>query len=87
MNDLALQLEGYRLTTAEILYYLPDHPVLIQSFVGQFNDLTPQYPKLNEFLDYWRGNIDAAIHSVAVMSREKIGPAKTRPVRQEQVLH
>ena len=87
MNDLALQLEGYRLTTAEILYYMPDHPVLIQSFVWQFNDFAPQYPKLHEFLDYWRGNIDAAIHSVAVMSREKIGPAKTRPVRQEQVLH
>lgn len=87
MNDLALQLEGYRLTTAEILYYMPDHPVLIQSFVWQFNDFAPQYPKLHEFLNYWRGNIDAAIHSVAVMSRENIGPAKTRSVRQELLLH
>ena len=26
MVDLSLQLRGYRLTTAEILYHLPDHP-------------------------------------------------------------
>ena len=33
MSDLSLQLNGYRLTTAEILYYMPDHPALLQSFV------------------------------------------------------
>jgi len=87
MQDMKLQLEGYRLTTAEILYYMPDHPSLIQSFVWQFNDLAPRYPKLHEFLDYWRVNIDATIHSVAVMRRERIGPAKTRAVRHELTLH
>lgn len=87
MRDLALQLNGYRLTTAEILYYMPDHPALLQSFVWQFNDLAPKYPKLHEFLDYWRLNIDATIHSVAVMRREQISAAKTRAVRHELVLH
>jgi len=33
MTNLALQLNGYRLTTAEILYHMPDHPYLLQSFV------------------------------------------------------
>lgn len=28
---LRLQLHDYRLTTAEILYRLPDHPVLLQT--------------------------------------------------------
>jgi len=87
MDDLALQLEGYRLTTAEILYYLPYHPVLIQSVVWQFNDLTPQYPKLHEFLDYWRGNYRRGNPFGRCHEPRKIGPAKTRPVRQEQVLH
>ncbi|MGH7224968.1 MAG: usg protein, partial [Gemmataceae bacterium] len=29
MRYIRLQLEGYRLTTAEILYHLPDHPHLL----------------------------------------------------------
>lgn len=31
MKSMRLQLEGWRLTTAEILYHLPDHPHLLQS--------------------------------------------------------
>ena len=38
--------EGCRLTTAEILYHLPDHPHLLQSFVWQQLDLAPRYPEL-----------------------------------------
>ncbi|MEL0021984.1 MAG: aspartate-semialdehyde dehydrogenase [Rickettsiales bacterium] len=87
MRDLDLQLNGYRITTAEIVYYMPDHPALLQSFIWQFNDLAPKYPKLHKFLDYWRQNIEATIHSVAVMNREQIGPSKTRAVRHELVLH
>jgi len=31
---LAKQLDGWRLTTAEILYHLPDHPALLQTYVA-----------------------------------------------------
>jgi len=31
---LAKQLDGWRLTTAEILYHLPDHPAVLQSYVA-----------------------------------------------------
>ena len=34
-NDFKRQLEHYRLTTAEILYRIPDHPQLLQSFIWQ----------------------------------------------------
>ena len=33
MANLKLQLNDYRLTTAEILYHMPDHPALLQSFI------------------------------------------------------
>ncbi|HJS33815.1 MAG TPA: Usg family protein, partial [Alphaproteobacteria bacterium] len=33
MAALALQLRNYRLTTAEIIYRMPDHPGLLQSFI------------------------------------------------------
>jgi uncharacterized protein Usg len=56
---------------------MPDHPILIQSSEWQFNDIAHQYTKSQDFFDYWCGNIDAMIHSVAAMTREKTGPAKT----------
>jgi uncharacterized protein Usg len=44
--NLELMLKGWRLTTAEILYRLPDHPALLQSFVLQELDLLPDFPAL-----------------------------------------
>lgn len=78
MTDLALQLSGYRLTTAEILYHMPDHPHLLQSFVWQFMDLAPRYPKLTGFLTFWEQNIDGRIHSVKVAGKRVIDAAEVR---------
>lgn len=75
-NDLSLQLQGWRLATAEVLYYMPDHPTLLQSFVWQTLDLAPRYPRIHQFLDYWRREIDAVIHSVQLASGETIAPAR-----------
>lgn len=55
-----------RLTTAEILYHLPDYPELLQSFVWQEADLAPGFPALRRFLDYWEKHIEGRLHSVAV---------------------
>lgn len=63
---MELQLRGYRLTTAEILYHLPDHPAVLQSFVWQDLDLAPRYPVLQRFLDFWRRDIEGRVHSVRV---------------------
>ena len=50
-NDFRAQLGGEGLMTAEILYYRPDHPKLLQTFLWQTMDITPQYPRLAGFLD------------------------------------
>ena len=78
MADLSKQLNGYRLTTAEILYHMPDHPAVLQSFVWQFMDIAPRYPKLTKFLDFWEQNIDGKIHSVNVAGKPMIGSAEVR---------
>lgn len=65
---LAKQLRNYRLTTAEILYRLPDHPAVLQSFVWQQLDLAPEYPVLSRFLDFWNRELDGKLHSVRVAS-------------------
>lgn len=75
-NEFALRLEGWRLATAEVLYYMPDHPSLLQSFMWQTLDLAPSYPRLHKFLNYWRAEIDAVIHSVRLATGETIAPPK-----------
>lgn len=56
----------YRLTTAEILYFMPDYPALLQSYTRQQIDLAPDYPGLKRFLTFWEENLDGRIHSVQV---------------------
>jgi uncharacterized protein Usg len=87
MTDLEHQLQGYRLTTAEILYHLPDHPGLLQSFVWQKLDLAPRYPELHRFLDFWSRNIEGRLHSVRVASTALVTPGELRLCAAEFRLH
>ncbi len=64
--SLADQIRGYRLTTAEILYHMPDHPGVLQTFVWQDLDVAPLFPVLNKFLDFWSRKLDGRLHSVRV---------------------
>ena len=71
-----LKLMGYRLATAEILYWMPDHPGLLQSFVWQQYDLVPDYPELHNFLNFWKDNIDATLHSVRVAASQSAAASR-----------
>lgn len=84
---LALQLRDYRLTTAEILYHLPDHPRLLQSYVWQDFDLAPEFPALRRFLAFWQRSLDGKLHSVKVTSAELIKPASVRYARTCFTIH
>ena len=84
---LALQLRNYRLTTAEILYHLPDHPGLLQSFIWQHMDLAPRYPELRRFLDFWSREIDGPLHSVRVASAALVSPGEMRHTNHLLQLH
>ena len=44
--DFRRQFAGFGLTTANILYHLPDHPDILQSFIWQNHDLLPHFPEL-----------------------------------------
>lgn len=75
-SDIALILrENYRLTTAEILYHMPDHYHLLQSYIWQELDLAPDFPVLKGFLEFWEKSLDGKLHSVKVASCEIIKPA------------
>ena len=65
-RDFERQMSGFSLTTAEILYRLPDHPSLLQTYLWQDYDLSPLFPKLRSFLDFWKRNLDGPLHGVRV---------------------
>ena len=81
MSNLQQQLRGYRLTTAEILYRLPDHPVMLQSFIWQDLDLAPQFPMLRKFLCFWQKTLDGKLHSVRVASCGSVTMARVPRTR------
>ncbi|HZP21372.1 MAG TPA: usg protein [Bauldia sp.] len=86
-SEFRLQLEGYGLTTANILYRLPDHPSFLQTYVWQAYDLAPRFPGLHKFLDFWERELEGALHSVTVAHRRLIGPAEIAAVGTEFRLH
>ena len=79
--------EGYRLATAEIIYRMPDHPALLQTFVWQEYDLPPSFPALAKFLAFWEQNLDGKLHSVRVTSAKLIGPGRWGSVSHSFAIH
>jgi uncharacterized protein Usg len=86
-RDFRAQLAGFSLTTAEILYRLPDYPLLLQSFVWQEYDVHPRFPRLKHFLEFWARNLDGKLYSVKVAHKRLITPAEMRLVDGEFRLH
>jgi len=87
MGSLHKQLRDFRLTTAEILYHMPDHPNLLQSYVWQELDLAPHFPALRKFLDFWSHNLDGKLHSVKVANLQLIKAPETRMANALLSLH
>ena len=77
-NDLERQLAGYSLVTAEIIYGMPDHPDLVQSFIWQFYDRAPDFPEIRKFCAWWQKNLDGPIREVKVTYQPVIGAARVR---------
>lgn len=86
-SETELRLKGYRLATAEILYHMPDHPGLLQTFLWQALDLAPKFPILTKFLTFWERNLDGPIHSVRIASKDLITPSEFRALDGEFRLH
>ena len=74
------QLKGYSLTTAEILYRMPDHQNLLQSYIWQEFDEFPNFPRLSKFLQFWTEKLDGPLYHVKIAHRKLIEPAELRMV-------
>jgi uncharacterized protein Usg len=74
--DFIKRLNGYGLTTARILYRLPDFPTLLQTYVWQDYDVAPDFPVLNGFLSFWQSSLEGPLHSVRVAHAKLLKPAE-----------
>jgi uncharacterized protein Usg len=79
-EDFRKQMLGYGLTTAQILYRMPDHPSLLQTYVWQNYDLFPKFPALQDFLTFWQEKLEGPLYSVTVAHSKLIKPAELRAV-------
>ncbi len=86
-KEFIRQLEGYGLTTATILYRMPDHPSLLQSYIWQDYDLAPKFPVLLDFLEFWKRELEGPVHSVTVAHCKLIKPAEFQKVDGVLTLH
>jgi uncharacterized protein Usg len=66
---------------------MPDHPSVLQTFIWQDYDLQPRFPKLSEFLDFWKRSLDGPLHSVIYAHRTLISPGEWRRVDGEILVH
>jgi uncharacterized protein Usg len=84
---LAKRIRSYNLTTAEILYHLPDHPAVLQTYVWQDLDIAPKFPVLNKFLEFWETNIEGKLHTVRVAVRGVFTPSELKIYGNEFSMH
>ena len=86
-KEFIRQLEGYGLTTATILYRMPDHQGLLQSYIWQDYDLAPRFPILSDFLEFWKRELEGPLYSVTVAHSRLIKPTEYRAVDGIITLH
>jgi uncharacterized protein Usg len=87
MTETEMMLKGYGLTTAEMLYRMPDHPHVLNVFTWQDYDLAPDHPRLFKFIEFWQSEIDGPLHSVRFSHRKAIAPGEWRNVTGEFKYH
>lgn len=86
-SEMELMMQGYGLTTARILYHMPDHPHLLQTYVWQDYDMAPKFPVLLRFVEFWRSKLEGPLHSIAYTHRRLIAPNEWRNVSGELLLN
>jgi len=86
-HPIALPVGRRGLTTANILYHLPDHPAILQSYLWQEFDLAPDFPRLRKFLDFWTHELDGLLHSVTVSYAGRVRVDRLKVADVEFSLH
>ena len=85
--ELEKMLQGYGMTTAQILYRMPDHPRILQTYIWQDYDLAPEFPEMRGFLKFWEEKLDGPLHSVRYVHRKLISATEWRQLQGEFIIN
>ncbi len=85
-SDHHAMLRGLDLTTAQIIYRLPDAPSILQFYVWQEYDVHPHFPKLKTFLQFWTEHLEGKLFKVRVAHRALITPREMRVISSDTFL-
>lgn len=86
-TELRRMLDGHKPTTGRILYHMPDHSRLLQTYVWQDYDIAPRFPVLGAFLDFWKEKLDGPLHSIAYSHKRLIAASEWRGIEGELAPH
>jgi len=71
---------GFELVTIEVLYHMPDHPHVLNTFVWQTLDQPPELLRARAFIDYWQAEIEAQIAQVRIACASLLRPHDLRHI-------
>lgn len=54
-----------------MFYWMPDYRHILQEFMWQTMDVSPEFPRMNKFLHYWEHNIEGPIHDVIIAQQSE----------------
>lgn len=52
---------GFELVTTKVLYRMPDHPSVLNTFIWRTHDQPPALLRVRAFIDHWQAEIEAQI--------------------------
>ena len=84
--DFRRQLEGYGLTTANILYHMPDHPGSAELHLAATRSPSA-FSRIEEIPRFLVARAEGLLHSVTVAHARLIRPAEIKTINAEFRLH
>lgn len=80
-------IDGANLTTAELIYHMPDNPHILQSYIWQDYDIAPDFPALMKFVTFWKDEIEGPLHSIILAEKKIITASDLHYFAGEYILH
>lgn len=77
-SEFDLMLKGYGLSIVQMFYYMPDYPLVLNTFTWQFYDLEPDYPRMFEFIEFWQREVEGNLQGVKFSHSKMLGPSAWR---------
>ena len=60
------------IASVQVIYYLPDYENILNEFIWQTEDISPEFPRIDKFIKYWDKNIEGPIDSIDFCSSHAI---------------